>query len=80
MQTLPSNHRSSLPISTIDFLKLRQYLIEDICEGRIKGDQIIANILVLLKDTRRHLPKSEGLNADPYTQLLRGEDLPAKAA
>lgn len=41
-------------------LKLRQELIEDICEGRIKGDQSIANILVLLKDVRRNLPRPDG--------------------
>ena len=43
-------------------LKLRQDLIEDICEGRIKGDQVIANILTLLKDARRNLPKAGGGN------------------
>jgi len=32
--------------------KLRQNLIEDICEGRIKGEQLIANILALLNDVR----------------------------
>lgn len=37
-------------------LKLRNDLIEDICEGRIKGDQVIANILTLLKDARRNIP------------------------
>ena len=36
-------------------VKLRQDLIEDICEGRMKNDQVIANILMLLKDTRRNL-------------------------
>jgi len=36
-------------------LKLRQELIEDICEGRINGEQRISNILALLKDARRHL-------------------------
>ncbi len=33
-------------------VKLRQNLIEDICEGRIKGEQLIANILALLNDVR----------------------------
>lgn len=37
-------------------LQLRQELIEDICEGRIKGEPVIANILALLKDARRNLP------------------------
>ncbi|MBX7165725.1 MAG: hypothetical protein K1X74_05195 [Pirellulales bacterium] len=36
-------------------LRLRQELIEDICNGHIKGDQVIANILMLLRDTRRNL-------------------------
>lgn len=49
-------------------LKLRQELIEDICEGRIKGDQAIANILMLLNDARRHLPPS-GDKTDPMTVL-----------
>jgi TRAP-type uncharacterized transport system substrate-binding protein len=35
--------------------RLRKDLIEDICEGRIKGDQVIANILLLLRDTRRNV-------------------------
>lgn len=40
-------------------LKLRHELIEDICEGRIEGDQVIANILGLLNDSRQHLPPVE---------------------
>jgi len=36
-------------------LRLRQDFIQDICDGRIKGDQVIANILMLLRDTRRNL-------------------------
>ncbi len=36
-------------------LKLRQDFIEDICEGRIEGDQVISNVLGLLKDSRQHL-------------------------
>jgi TRAP-type uncharacterized transport system substrate-binding protein len=35
--------------------KLRQDLIEDICEGRIKGEQLILSILTLLKDARENL-------------------------
>ena len=38
---------------------LRQDLIEDICEGRMKNDQVIANILMLVKDTRRNLATLE---------------------
>ncbi|MBL9161670.1 MAG: hypothetical protein JNL18_02890 [Planctomycetaceae bacterium] len=36
-------------------LELRQELIGDICEGSIKGDQVISNILTLLNDTRGNL-------------------------
>lgn len=53
-------------------LQLRQDLIEDICEGRIKGDQVIANILTLLKDARRNLPKVEvGTSSPPDSMLDR---------
>ena len=40
-------------------LGLRRELIEDLCEGRIKGDQVVSNILLLLKDTRRDLTTLE---------------------
>ena len=40
-------------------LSLRRELIEDLCEGRIKGDQVVSNILLLLKDTRRDLTTLE---------------------
>ncbi len=36
-------------------LKLRNELIEDICEGRIKGDQAISNIIVMLQDARSNI-------------------------
>jgi hypothetical protein len=36
-------------------VKLRQDLIEDICEGEIKGEQLILSILTLLKDARENL-------------------------
>lgn len=36
-------------------LELRQQLIADICEGRLKSDPVIANILALLKEARRNL-------------------------
>lgn len=49
-------------------LKLRQELIEDICEGRIGGEQRIANILALLKDARRHL---QTLQRDPAESAQR---------
>ncbi len=37
---------------------LRQELIADICEGRIKGDQVITNTLTLLNDARVGLDQS----------------------
>ena len=61
-------------------LKLRQSLIEDICEGRIKGDQVIANILALLKDARLNLPKLEAEAADLDDHLRRTDRPTAKAA
>lgn len=50
-------------------LKLRQELIEDICEGRTSGEQRIANILALLKDTRRHLQTLERDSAEAAPRL-----------
>jgi TRAP-type uncharacterized transport system substrate-binding protein len=44
--------------------KVRHDLIEDICEGRMKNDQVIANILTLLKDAQRNLSVSEGKASD----------------
>jgi hypothetical protein len=61
-------------------LKLRQDLIEDICEGRIKGDQVVANILTLLKDARRNLPKLEAVTVGPDDRLLVNYRSSQKAA
>lgn len=36
-------------------VKLRYDLLEDICEGRIKGDQVVSNIMMLLNEARRNL-------------------------
>jgi hypothetical protein len=44
--------------------KLRHDLLEDVCDGRIKGDQIIANIMMLLMETRRSLTIIEGYPAE----------------
>lgn len=55
--------------------KLRQQLIEDICEGRIKGDQVISNILHLLTDARQNIPPRERL-AGPTLHAYR----PSQAA
>lgn len=55
--------------------KLRQQLIEDICEGRIKGDQVISNILHLLSDARQSIPARERL-AGPALHAYR----PSQAA
>ena len=61
-------------------LKLRQELIEDICEGRIKGDQVIANILTLLKDARRNLPTLEAVTVGADDRLLGNYRSSQKAA
>ena len=61
-------------------LKLRQDLIEDICEGRIKGDQVIANILTLLKDARRNLPTLEAVTVGADDRLLGNYRSSQKAA
>ncbi len=49
-------------------LRLRQDLIEDICEGRINGEQRISNILALLKDARRHLTQQREV-AEPANRV-----------
>lgn len=54
-ETVPIRPRELAKYLDERLTKLRQDLIEDICEGRIKGDQVIANILSLLKDARRNL-------------------------
>lgn len=61
-------------------LQLRQDLIEDICEGRIKGDQVIANILTLLKDARRNLPKLDAATAGMDDRLMMNYRPSRKAA
>lgn len=62
-------------------LKLRQELIEDICEDRIKGDQVIANILALLKDARRNLPQLDAGNFNESgATKIPFEGSPGKAA
>lgn len=63
-KTLPPQTRAAAEIhQQLDhsFAKLRQELIEDICEGRIKGDLVIANILAVLRDARRHTAQSENI-------------------
>ncbi|MBA4020641.1 MAG: hypothetical protein C0483_26070 [Pirellula sp.] len=54
---LPARSKLNELVKRMDqrLLSLRRELIEDLCEGRIKGDQVVSNILVLLKDTRRDL-------------------------
>ncbi len=76
---------SSSPIPSHEFmkhlddrlLKLRQELIEDICEGRIKGEQLISNILALLKDARRNLQVDF---SEPDVRVLRRRKVLNKAA
>lgn len=57
-------------------VKLRQNLIEDICDGRIQGDPLIANILALLNDVRgglqareRKLQRLEVITAQPSHRI-----------
>jgi len=61
-------------------LGLRRDLIEDICDGRIKGDQVIANILSLINDTRRHSPPLGGQAADLRARLLSDHEATREAA
>lgn len=61
-------------------LGLRRDLIEDICDGRIKGDQVIANILSLINDTRRNTPLLAGQAVDLRTRMLRDETSTKHAA
>ena len=68
--TAPIQPKELVPYLDDRLLKLRQDLIEDICEGRVKGDQVIANILTLLKDARRSLPKLKEEAANQGEQLL----------
>lgn len=51
-------------------VRLRQDLVEDICEGRIKGDQAISNIMILMKDARRSLASTESQTAEPRQQIF----------
>jgi hypothetical protein len=39
--------------------QLRHELIRDVCDGRLEGDQRIANILGLLADSRQHLLRTD---------------------
>lgn len=52
-------------------LRLRQELIEDICEGRIKSDHAIANILTLLREVRSNLPKPKDEHITPLPLRIR---------
>lgn len=61
-------------------LELRQELIGDICEGSIKGDQVISNILTLLKDTRGNLRKLDSDAAALSDRPQRAGRPAAKAA
>lgn len=51
-------------------LRLRHDLIQDICEGRIKGDQVIGNILALLKEARANLHRQK-MDTDAKQGSLR---------
>ena len=51
-------------------VRLRRDLVEDICDGRIKGDQAISNIMILLKDARRSLAITESQTIEPRQQIF----------
>ena len=78
--TVVNQPKQLVPYLDDRLLKIRHELIEDICEGRIKGDQVIANILALLKDARRSLPKLEAEATDRGPNLQRPDRPTAKAA
>jgi TRAP-type uncharacterized transport system substrate-binding protein len=66
-------------------LKLREELIEDVCEARIEGDQVVTNILQLLADSRQHLLRPEhappGVDAPhPTTTTTTRPHIPARRA
>jgi TRAP-type uncharacterized transport system substrate-binding protein len=61
-------------------LGLRRDLIEDICDGHIKGDQVVANILSLINDTRRSTPMLSGQAVDLRARLLRDDGAAKHAA
>jgi len=58
---------------------LRRDLIEDICNGHIKGDQVVANILSLINDARRTTPMLSGQAVDLRARLMR-DDMATKHA
>jgi TRAP-type uncharacterized transport system substrate-binding protein len=51
-------------------LKLRNELIEDICEGRMKSDQAISNIIMMLKDARSNIAARERETLTSETSTL----------
>lgn len=57
---LPGQAQQQMKELNDRLLKLRNELIEDICEGRIKGDQAISNIIVMLRDVRSSLAAQNG--------------------
>jgi hypothetical protein len=59
---------------------LRHDLLEDICECRIKGDQVISNILMLLKDARRSLAMANGQVVDSGDRLIGIYEVAREAA
>jgi TRAP-type uncharacterized transport system substrate-binding protein len=61
-------------------IRIRHDLVMDICEGRIKGDQNISNILMLLKDARRSLALVEAQIVDSDDRSLGIRKLAREAA
>ncbi|MFO0890146.1 MAG: TAXI family TRAP transporter solute-binding subunit [Isosphaeraceae bacterium] len=53
---------------------IRRELIGDICEGRIRGEQVITNILALIKEARLNLHRAIPLARSPASQTDRDDN------
>ncbi|MCY2977876.1 MAG: hypothetical protein NTU79_04325 [Planctomycetota bacterium] len=59
---------------------MRQELIDDICDGRIKGDQVVANILLLLKDSQHYIPRMNRSPLESSELRMRARSATSEAA
>jgi TRAP-type uncharacterized transport system substrate-binding protein len=59
---------------------MRQQLIDDICDGRIKGDQVVANILLLLKDSQQNIPRMNRSPLELNELRMRARSATSEAA
>jgi hypothetical protein len=60
--------------------QLRRDLIEDLCEGRLKGDQQIANVFLLLRDAQRNLANLEATRVSPLVDRRSARATPSDAS